>query len=87
MLCGDTSMIDCPVRSGVTTVCCSSLLSEAGKGIDTSKVEPSPGLLSSAMRPPIRLTMRSEMLKPRPVPPKFLPMRSSACSNSRKILS
>ena len=69
MLCGATSMIDCPVKSGVATVFCSLSLSAAAKGIDTSKVEPSPGLLSSVMRPPIRLTMRSEMLRPRPVPP------------------
>ena len=34
-----------------------------------AKVEPVPGVLSSVIRPPMRLTMRSEMLKPRPVPP------------------
>ena len=45
------------------------LLSDAASGIDTSKVEPAPGLLSRVMRPPMRLTMRSEMLSPRPVPP------------------
>ena len=43
--------------------------SAAASGTDTSKVEPTPGWLSSVMRPPIRLTMRSEMLSPSPVPP------------------
>ena len=70
MLCGATSMIDWPVRSGAANAFCSlPLPSEAASGTDTSKVEPTPGWLSSVMRPPMRLTMRSEMLRPRPVPP------------------
>ena len=68
MLCGETSMIDWPERSGAAKVFCSPP-SAAASGIDTSKVEPAPGLLSSVMRPPMRLTMRSLMLKPSPVPP------------------
>ena len=67
MLCGETSMIDWPERSGAAKDVCSP--SAAASGIDTSKVEPASGLLSSVMRPPMRLTMRSEMLKPSPVPP------------------
>ena len=67
MLCGETSMIDWPERSGAANVFWAP--SAAASGIETSKVEPAPGLLSSVMRPPIRLTMRSLMLRPRPVPP------------------
>ena len=62
-------MIDWPVRSGAEKALCWPASSEAASGIETSKVEPTPGLLSSVMRPPIRLTMRSLMLRPRPVPP------------------
>ena len=70
MVCGDTSMIDSPFRSGTATAASSPLWpQQAASGTDTSKVEPVPGLLSSVMRPPIRLTIRSLMLSPSPVPP------------------
>ena len=62
-------MIGCPVRSGVANGFRAGALSWVGRGIDTSNVEPAPGLLSSVMRPPIRLTMRSLILNPNPVPP------------------
>ena len=68
MPCGETSMIDWPVRSGAANVF-GVPASDAASGIDTSNVEPIPGLLSSVIRPPIRLTMRSLMLRPSPVPP------------------
>ena len=38
-------------------------------GSETVKVEPAPTSLSSEMRPPMRRTIRSLMLRPSPVPP------------------
>jgi hypothetical protein len=67
MVCGATSITERPVRSGGTKVAVP--LSDAASGIDTSKVEPAPSSLCSVMRPFMRLTMRSLMLRPRPVPP------------------
>ena len=64
MVCGATSMIDWPVRSGAANGFAALSVGGAASGTDTSKVEPAPGWLSSVMRPPMRLTMRSLMLEP-----------------------
>src|SRR5664279_1227072 len=45
------------------------LFSSVGTGRMTVKLDPSPGLLSMARRPPWRLTMCLTMASPRPVPP------------------
>ena len=42
----------------------------AGSGSSTENVLPTPGSLSTQMRPPINSTRRAEMVKPSPVPPK-----------------
>src|SRR5581483_800776 len=57
----------------------------AGNGTVTLKVAPSPGALSTAMRPFMRSTMRLEIASPRPVPPYLRVEEPSACSNSRKM--
>ena len=69
MVCGATSMMDLPVRSGTSSTETAPSTSAALSGIENSNVAPDPSALSSVMRPPMRLTMRSLMLKPRPVPP------------------
>jgi hypothetical protein len=43
-------------------------------------VVPSPGLVSTAMRPSMRSTMRLEMASPKPVPPNLRVDDPSACS-------
>ena len=64
-----TSRIDLPARSGSANAVCAGRSAMAASGIATSNVEPAPGSLSSAMRPPMRLTMRSRIARPSPVPP------------------
>ena len=64
-----TRRIDLPERSGLGKAVCAALACEDGSGTATSKVEPLPGSLSSVIRPPMRLTMRSLMESPSPVPP------------------
>ena len=48
---------------------------------------PSPGWLSTRMCPPIKLTSRCEMAKPRPVPPNRRVVEESAWVNGAKIVS
>ena len=64
-----TRSIDLPVRSGLGNAVCPALACDGGSGTATSKVEPLPGSLVSVIRPPMRLTMRSLMARPSPVPP------------------
>ena len=45
---------------------------------------PTPGVLSSAIDPPISSTRRFEMARPRPVPPRCLDAGASACTNGWK---
>src|SRR5947207_546162 len=52
MLCGATSMIDRPLKSGAVNEHGSA--PEATSGTETSKVEPTPGLLSRVIRPRLR---------------------------------
>jgi len=48
-------------------------------------VEPRPSLLSTQIRPPIKLTSRFEMVRPSPVPPNLHVDNESACENAPKI--
>jgi hypothetical protein len=48
-------------------------------------VEPRPSLLSTQIRPPIKLTSRFEMVRPSPVSPNLRVDDESACENASKI--
>ena len=48
-------------------------------------VLPLPASLSTQSRPPIRFTIRTEMLRPRPVPPNLRVVEPSACRNGSKM--
>ena len=80
---GATMRISLPVRSG-TAIGGSSASPARGSGTVTRNVEPWPGTLSMAIAPPMRSTMRLEMVRPRPMPPNLRVEPTSACSNSRK---
>ena len=51
------------------------------------KVLPTPGLLSTQIRPPMSSTSLAEIVRPRPEPPNRRVVEPSACSNGWKIVS
>ena len=51
------------------------------------KVLPTPGSLSTQIRPPISSTSLAEIVRPSPVPPNRRVVEPSACSNGWKIVS
>ena len=81
---GATISTSWPARSG-TGRPGSSVSPKRASGTLTRKVAPAPGMLSIAIVPPMRSTIRLEMAGPRPVPPNFRVEPPSACSNSAKI--
>ena len=56
-------------------------------GIAKVKTEPTPFWLFTVIEPPMSLANRRVMAKPRPVPPNFRVVLSSACEKTRKIRS
>src|SRR5215471_16571007 len=55
------------------------------RGRRTMNRDPCPGSLSTATLPPIRLQKRATIARPRPVPPYFRVVLTSACVNGSKI--